>query len=123
MLDNQADNVDLRFYYPQNTNLFVDAFCIPTCAQNKELAEIYINFMLSEEIAIANAEYIYYASPNSLVYNNETYKEDLGDEAYEILYPDDFDFHASYNANCYKDLDKETKNYINKLWDKFGLSG
>ena len=122
MLDNQADNVDLKFYYPENTNLFVDAFCIPKCAQNKELAEIYINFMLSEEIAIANAEYIYYASPNSLVYENDDYKEDLGEEAYDILYPSDFDFHSSYNANCYKDLDKTTKAYINKLWDKFGLS-
>ncbi|MBQ6470396.1 MAG: hypothetical protein IJJ33_00300, partial [Victivallales bacterium] len=30
----------------------------------------FINYMLSEEPAIANAEYIYYASPNSLVYNN-----------------------------------------------------
>ena len=55
MLDNQSDNVDLQFYYPDNTNLFVDAMCIPTCTQNKELAEMYINFMLSDEAAYANA--------------------------------------------------------------------
>ncbi len=118
MLDNQAENVDLRFYYPENTNLFVDAMCIPTCAQNKELAEQYINFMLSEEPAIANAEYICYASPNSLVYNNEVYKEDMGD-AMDILYPENFDFAAKYDANCYKDLDKETKAYLNTIWEKF----
>ena len=122
MLDNQAENVDLQFYYPQNTNLFVDAMCVPTCAQNKELAEIYINFMLSPEPAIANAEYICYASPNALVYNDETYKEDMGEEAIEVLYPDGFDFAEKYDANCYKDLDKSTKEYLNSLWEKFKTS-
>ena len=69
------------------TNLFVDAYCIPKGAANKELAEIYINYMLSEEPAIANAEYIYYASPNSAVYESEVYMDDMGEEAMEILYP------------------------------------
>ncbi|MBO7310041.1 MAG: extracellular solute-binding protein [Clostridia bacterium] len=119
MVDNQAANVDLQFYYPENTNLFVDEMCIPTCAQNKELAEEYINFMLSEEPAIANAEYICYASPNSLVYNNETYKEDMGEDAIEVLYPENFDFSEKYDSNCYKDLDTETKEYLNSLWEKF----
>ena len=118
MVDNQAENVDLRFYYPERTNLFVDAMCIPKGAQNKELAEIYINFMLSEEVAIANAEYICYASPNSLVVNSEVYREDMGEEAYEILYPSNFDFAASYDQNCFKDLDKATKDYYNKKWEE-----
>lgn len=122
MVDNQAENVDLQFYYPENTNLFVDAMCVPTCAQNKEVAEAYINFMLSEEAAVANAEYICYASPNSLVYNNETYIEDMGEEAIEILYPEDFDFAEKYDANCYKDLDQKTKEYLNELWNKLTIS-
>ena len=122
MAENQAQNVDLQFYYPENTNLFVDAMCVPTCAQNKEVAEAYINFMLSEEAAIANAEYICYASPNSLVYNSETYKEDMGEDAIDILYPDNLNFAEKYNSNCYKDLDKETKNYLNSLWNKLTIS-
>lgn len=122
MVENQAENVDLQFYYPDNTNLFVDAMCIPTCAQNKDLAEAYINFMLSEEPAIANAEYICYASPNSLVYNNETYKEDMGEDAIAVLYPEGFDFAEKYDANCYKDLNKVTKEYLNSLWEKFKTS-
>ena len=122
MLDNQAENVDLQFYYPENTNLFVDAMCIPTCAQNKSLAEEYINFMLSPEPAVANAEYICYASPNALVYNDETYKDDMGEEAIEVLYPEGFDFAEKYDANCYKDLDKSTKEYLNSLWEKFKTS-
>ena len=64
-----ADNDRLAFYYPEgSTNVFVDAMCIPSCTQNYELALAYINFMLTEEVAIENAEYMCYASPNSLVY-------------------------------------------------------
>lgn len=122
MVDNQSENVDLQFYYPENTNLFVDAMCVPTCAQNKDIAEAYINFMLSEEAAIANAEYICYASPNALVYNNDTYKEDMGEDAIEILYPENFDFAEKYDANCYKDLDKKTKEYLNSLWNRLTIS-
>ena len=119
MLDNQSPNVDLEFYYPENTNLFVDAMCIPSCTQNKELAEEYINFMLSDDAAIANAEYISYASPHSNVYNSEIYREDMGDEAFGILYPENFDFAASYDANCYKDLPKSTKALLNELWGRY----
>ncbi len=119
MVDNQAENVDLQFYYPENTNLFVDAMCVPTCAQNQELAEEYINFMLSDDAAVANAEYICYASPHTNVYTNQTYIDDMGEDAIAILYPEEFDFHEKYDANCYKDLDKDTKAYINKLWGKY----
>ena len=122
MLDAQADNVDLRFYYPDPTNFFVDAMCIPSCCQNKELAEIFINYMLSAEPAIANAEYIYYATPNSLVYEDEGYLEDIGEEAAAILYPDVEDFAESYNQFAFRNLDGETLNYVNSLWENLKIA-
>ena len=122
MLDAQADNVDLRFYYPDPTNFFVDAMCIPSCCQNKELAEIFINYMLSAEPAIANAEYIYYATPNSLVYEDEGYLEDIGEEAAAILYPAVEDFSASYNQYAFRNLDSETLDYVNTLWENLKIS-
>ena len=122
MLDAQADNVDLRFYYPDPTNFFVDAMCIPSCCQNKELAEIFINYMLSAEPAIANAEYIYYATPNSLVYEDEGYLEDIGEEAAAILYPAVEDFSASYNQYAFRNLDSETMDYVNTLWENLKIS-
>ena len=122
MLDAQADNVDLRFYYPERTNYFVDAMCIPSCCQNQELPEIFINYMLSEEPAIANAEYIYYASPNSLVYDSEDYAEELGEETMEILYPGIEDFSALYNEYAYRNLDTETLDYVNTLWEALKIS-
>lgn len=122
MVDNQADNVDLQFYYPERTNYFFDAMCIPTCCQNQELAETFINFMLSEETAVANAEYIYYASPNSLVYESEAYIEDMGEEAMAILYPPTDDFKARYNAYAYRSLDSETLDYMNALWENVKIN-
>lgn len=117
MVDAQADNVDLQFYYPEETNYFFDAMCIPSCCENKELAEIFINYMLSEEVAIANAEYIYYACPNSLVYDNETYQEDMGEEAMEILYPSMEGFAEKYNHYAYQNLSDEMLSYMNTLWE------
>ena len=122
MMDAQADNVDLQFYYPEHTNYFVDAMCIPSCAQNKELAEIFINYMLSPKPAIANAEYIYYACPNSIVYEDEGYMEDLGEEAMEILYPQMESFRDTYNRYAYRNLDNETLSYINTLWETLKIS-
>ncbi len=122
MVDAQADTVDLQFYYPERTNFYVDAMCIPSCAQNKDLAEIFINYMLSEEAAIANAEYTYYASPNSLVYDNPGYQEDMGEEAMEILYPHLDDFSASYNQYAYRNLDTEMLDYLNTLWEQVKIS-
>ena len=122
MLDAQADSVDLQFYYPERTNYFVDAMCIPASAQNKELAEIFINYMLSAEPAIANAEYIYYASPNSLVYDDETYAEELGEDAMAILYPGIEDFSALYNEYAFRNLDSDMLDYMNTLWEALKIS-
>lgn len=122
MLDAEADDVDLRFYYPDPTNYFIDAMCIPSCCENKELAEVFINFMLSQETAVANAEYIYYASPNSLVYNDETYQEDMGEEAMEILYPEGVNFSEEYNKLAYRNLDDEMLSYMNSLWENLKIN-
>ena len=122
MLDAEADDVDLRVYYPDPTNYFIDAMCIPSCCENKELAEVFINFMLSQETAVANAEYIYYASPNSLVYNDETYQEDMGEEAMEILYPEGVNFSEEYNKLAYRNLDDEMLGYMNSLWENLKIN-
>lgn len=122
MVDAQSENVDLQFYYPENTNFYVDAMCIPACAQNKELAEIFINFMLSEEAAVANAEYTYYASPNSIVYNNADYMEEMGEKAMDVLYPELGDFAEAYNKQAYKNLSSDTLSYLNTLWENVKIN-
>ncbi len=122
MLDAQAENVDLRFFYPDPTNYYVDAMCIPSCAQNKEVAEAFINFMLSRDPAVANAEYTYYASPNKIVYTDEEYLEDLGEETIEILYPGIESFAEEYNKYAYRNLSPELLDYINTLWENVKIN-
>ena len=112
-----ADNDRLAFYSPEEgSNVFVDAMCIPACSENYELALEYINFMLTEEIAIANAEYICYASPNVQVFENEDYiaymQEECHPDAISILY--DFDINK---MEFYHDLPTETRNLMNSLWE------
>ncbi len=115
-----GDNEDLAFFYPKSgTNIFFDAMCIPNCAKNKEIAEEYINFCLSEEIAVANAEYICYASPNTLVRDNETYREDMTEmheDAMEILYPTE-----GIVSSYYENLDAATTNTLNSLWEELKI--
>ncbi|HCG67979.1 MAG TPA: spermidine/putrescine ABC transporter substrate-binding protein [Clostridiales bacterium] len=111
------DNNDLAFYYPkEGTNVFIDAICIPNGTQHKDIAEAYINFMLSEDAAIANAEYIGYASPNTLVRDSAEYAEYMNEihpDAYDILYPENVEFLTSY----FKNQSSETRSYMNNLWE------
>lgn len=117
------NNESLEFYYPkEGVNYFVDAMCIPKNAAEPELAKEYINFMLTEEPAVANAIYVGYASPNDLVKNSEEYKEEMGEDAIEILYgtaPNDIN--ASYNqrfgTTCYKSFTPEIQAHVNSLWE------
>lgn len=120
-------NEDLDFFYPkEGTNYFIDAMCIPKNANHPDLAKEYINFMLTEEIAVANAVYIGYASPNTLVVNgdyvNEAYLEEMGEDAIEILYkvsPAEInkEYNAKHGTTCYKSFTPEIQAHVNTLWE------
>lgn len=109
-LSMQEINPDLGFVYPEEgVNSFVDAMCIPKNAKNKLSAELYINFMLEPEVALANAEYICYASPNTEVVNNPEYSF-YGDE---VLYPE-----KEPRTQIYINLSDESLALMNTLWDE-----
>ena len=117
MRDAQADGVDLQFCYPDPTNYYIDAICIPKSCQDKELAEIFINFMLMRDAGVANSEFISYASPNKTVYEDEEYIEYMGEESMEVLYPDLEGFTEEYNTYAYRNLSPEMLDYVNTLWE------
>ncbi len=103
-------NKDLRFFYPkEGTNVFVDAICIPKSAQNYDAAMLYINFLLEPEIALANAEYIGYASPHTAVVENPDYYYYKN----EILYPEEQD---KPKVEYYKDIAPDIREYYENLW-------
>ena len=52
-----ADNPDLAFSIPmEGSNIFTDCLCVPVESQKRELAEMYINFMLEPEVGLANTK-------------------------------------------------------------------
>ncbi|MBQ0102384.1 MAG: spermidine/putrescine ABC transporter substrate-binding protein [Firmicutes bacterium] len=112
-----ADNEDLAFFYPEEgNNVYVDAMCIPTNAQSRDLALEWINFVLTEDIAVANAEYICYASPVKSVRSNPDYVEYMTEE----IHPDAIELLYSFNAEkmeYFFDLPDDTRNLMNSLWE------
>ncbi len=117
-----GNNEDLAFYYPkEGTNQFIDAACVLKDSKNKEAAELYINFLLDPEIARANAEYMYYASPNTAVVENEDYRaflDELHPDAFNILYESS----TKVPTNDFVNLSDETKAYMSEKWTKLGAT-
>ena len=107
------ENPDLKFFLPehQGFNLFIDAMCIPSCAQEKEAAETFINFLCDPEISAANMEWVCYSTPIS--------------EARQYLDPEVANSEVSYpaaekllKASSYAFLNPETTRLVEGLFMK-----
>ena len=108
-----GENENLAFYLPENQgfNLFIDAMCIPTCAKEKEAAELFINFLCDPEIAGANMDWICYGTPISAAkeyMDPETVSDPVSYPADEIL----------ANGSSYAYLPEETTRYVESLFMK-----
>ena len=116
-LSMQQNNPDLDIVFPkEGTNILVDSMCIPVTAQNKKAAEMYINFMLEPDIALANAEYLYYASPNTTVIDNPEYSL----AGNEVIYPPE---DIKSNTEYFHNLPKETLEYMTMKWNDLKIGG
>ena len=107
------NNENLQFYLPENQgfNLFIDAMCIPNCAENKEAAEYFIDFLCDPEISGANMDYICYGSPI------EGAKDYMDPELAEnpVVYPDDS---VLENGTSYAFLPEDITRYVEDLFMK-----
>ena len=105
------ENENLAFYLPENQgfNLFIDAMCIPACAQEKEAAELFINFLCEPEIAGANMDWVCYSTPISAA------KEYLDPETISdpVSYPAD---EVLENGSSYAFLPEEISQYVESLF-------
>ena len=110
MMDN---NEDLRFYLPedQGFNLFIDSMCIPNCCQEKEAAELFINFMCDPEISGANMDYICYGSP---IVGARDYMDEYLAES-EVVYPSE---EILENGTSYSFLPEEISRFVEGLFMK-----
>ena len=111
-------NEDLRFYLPedQGFNLFIDSMCIPNCCQEKEAAELFINFMCDPEISGANMDYICYGSP---IVGARDYMDEYLAES-EVVYPPD---EILANGTSYSFLPEEISRFVEGLFMKVRNSG
>ena len=105
------ENPDLAFYRPtaQGYNMFIDAMCIPTCCQEKEAAETFINFLCNPEIAGGNMDWIGYGTP-------ETAAKEYRDEemiADPVAYPSQ---EALANGTSFAYLAAEVSRYVEGLF-------
>ncbi len=112
------ENPDLRFYLPENQgfNLFTDAMCIPSCCEQKEAAELFINFLCDPEISGANMDYICYGSPISAA---KDYMEEYLAES-PIVYPDT---EVLERGSAYAFLSEETSRYVEGLYQAATKTG
>ena len=104
------ENPDLAFYHPsQGFNFFIDAMCIPSCAQNKEAAETFINFLCDPEIAGGNMDWIGYGTPESAA--KEYMDPDMVNS--EIAYPPQ---EVLVKGTTFLFLPQETNQRMEELW-------
>ena len=109
-LSMSEDNENLAFYIPkEGTNLFTDAMCIPATSNNKEAAEMFINFMCEPVVSAANSEYIWYSTPISAA--RELIDPTLSES--EIAYPSD---EAKKNMERFTNLSDEANQFMDDLW-------
>ena len=109
-------NEDLDFFLPDNTSIFIDSFCIPSGAKNKEAAEMYINYMCESTVAAANSYYVGYSTPHMGAM--ELLDEELVEN--EIAYPDE-EFIGSLEALL--TLPAETTSLTAALWTDIMATG
>ncbi len=105
------NNPNLQFYLPedQGFNLFIDAMCIPTCCENKQEAELFINFLCEPEISGANMDYICYGSP--IEGARDHMDEALANDP--VVYPDD---EVLKNGTSYAFLPEDITRYVENLF-------
>ena len=105
------NNENLAFYLPesQGFNLFIDSMCIPTLCQEKEAAELFINFMCQPEISGANMDYIWYGSPISDA--KEFMDEELATSS--VVYPDQ---KVLENGTSFAFLPEDISRYMENLF-------
>lgn len=107
MMDN---NENLAYAVPkEGTNMWFDNLVIPKNSPHKKEAEIFIDFLCRPDIALKNAIYIGYSTPNQGAYDmmDEEMKQN------KVIYPDEAIIKQS---EVYKDLGPEFVESLDRHW-------
>lgn len=106
------DNEDIAAYVPvEGANQFFDSMCVLKSSTHKKEAEMFINFMCETDIAVRNAEEVWYAIPHTAAF------EELDEEMREdtMVYPPD---EVLEKCEVFANLPKEIMEIQSDLWIK-----
>lgn len=105
-------NDDLAYIVPdEGGNLWIDSWFVPRTCKHYDAAMKWIDFMCQEEAATTNFEYVWYATPNLKVAQNED-AETLADET---VFPSK---ETLSRCEIYQAYDEDTLDYTTTLWKK-----
>jgi spermidine/putrescine transport system substrate-binding protein len=111
-----SENDFLDFAVPkEGSNVYYDNFVIPKNAQNPDLAEKFINFMLTPEVSAQNMKYVGYSAPNSkaVALLDPSWSENAG-----------FNIKKEDLGRCeiFKDLPDNILEIYNRVWTEINVS-
>ena len=113
-VEDEDVNITFDMVAPETNNVFFDAMVIPRNSMNEELAYKFIDFMISKEKALQNAQYVGYCPTITAVY-----EEMVADPEYEgiadldVYYPGDIT-----NGEIYKYLGTKTYSVYDSIYKK-----
>lgn len=105
-------NENLAYTIPkEGSNLWIDSWFIPKTCQNEEAAMLFIDYLCGHDAAMANFEYVYYASPITSVV--EALDEDI--RSNEAVIPSK---ESLSKCEVFTSLDDEKTVLLNHLWQE-----
>lgn len=105
-------NENLEFSVPEEgTNLFTDAMCVLERSQNKEAAEMFLNFMCEPVISAENLSFIGYSTPMTAA--RELMDEEVANDPY--AYPP---AEVVANTEIYVNLSDKANQLLDDYWIK-----
>lgn len=106
----ESGNPNLAFAVPEEgTNLWIDCWGITKQCDNQDLAEKWLDFLMREDVAQMNFDYIYYSTPNVKVI--EAMDEEIRNDENYVPTQEILD-RSQLNTTC----DEDMLDYYNELW-------
>ena len=105
-------NEDLAYCVPsEGSNLWIDSWFIPKTCRNEAAAMQFIDYICREDVAMANFEYVYYASP--IVPVVEALDEEVRNN--EAIIPSK---ESLTKCEVFTSIDNDTAALLNHLWQE-----
>ena len=108
--DVMKENPDMGFYMPEEgTNYWFDGFVISKDCKNTDMANKFINYMISDKNAFLNTQEVGYLTTNTVAAAKARKKEFKNNNAYNMRGPKD---------ECFNYQDTKTKEMFSNYWTK-----